>query len=200
MKKTLTINLAGMVYHIDEDAYYKLREYLDSLEKNLKHETDFKDIILDIEARVSELLNEKLNNNKQVVISSDIDSIIEILGEPEIISDDAGAYESSSVSRKRKTTGRLYRDTDNRMLAGVCSGLSALWNIDPSIIRIVFIVAALFGGSGLLAYIILWVILPEANTTAQKLEMRGEAVTIDNIKNFCKNEFENVKRTFKSKS
>jgi phage shock protein PspC (stress-responsive transcriptional regulator) len=198
MKKTLTINLAGMVYHIDEDAYQKLRNYLDSLEKKLKHEDDFKDIINDIEARISELLNEKLDGKRQVVIINDIDNVIEILGEPEVISNDDSSYESSGTYAK-KNYRRMYRDPDSRIIGGVCSGLAAYWNMDPTIVRVVFVVLVFLGGSGLLIYLILWLIMPEAQTTAQKLEMRGEAVTIDNIKNFFKDEYENVKKNFSSK-
>jgi phage shock protein PspC (stress-responsive transcriptional regulator) len=92
----------------------------------------------------------------------------------------------------------MYRDPDNRVIGGVCSGLAAYWNMDPAIIRVVFIVLVLIGGSGLLVYLILWIVMPEAQTTAQKLEMRGEAVTIDNIKDFFRDEFEQVKKNFKS--
>lgn len=198
MKKTLTINLAGMVYHIDEDAYQKLRSYLDSLEKKLKHEDDFKDIIMDIEARISELLNEKLDGKRQVVIMDDIKSVIVILGEPEVISSEDSSFESTG-NYSRKSYRRMYRDPDSRIFGGVCSGLAAYWNMDPVIIRVVFVVLAIVGGSGLLIYLILWIIMPEAQTTAQKLEMRGEAVTIDNIKKFFRDEYENVKRNFQSK-
>lgn len=198
MKKTLTINLAGMVYHIDEDAYQKLRSYLDSLEKKLKHEPDFKDIILDIEARVAELLNEILDGKRQVVIIEDIENIIEILGEPEVISSEDASFESSG-NYSRRSYRRMYRDPDDQIIGGVCSGLAAYWNMDPTIIRVIFVVLAIVGGSGLLIYLILWIIMPEAQTTAQKLEMRGEAVTIDNIKKFFKDEYENVKKNFSSK-
>lgn len=198
MKKTLTINLAGMVYHIDEDAYQKLRSYLDSLEKKLKHEADFKDIILDIEARIAELLNEKLDGKRQVVIITDIENIVEILGEPEVISSEDASFESSGTYSRRNYR-RMYRDPDDQVLGGVCSGLAAYWNMDPTIVRVIFVALVIVGGSGLLIYLILWIIMPEAQSTAQKLEMRGEAVTIDNIKKFFKDEYENVKKNFSSK-
>ncbi len=198
MKKTLTVNLAGMVYHIDEDAYQKLKNYLDQLEKNLKKESDFKDIILDIEARISELFNERLEGKRQVITLKDINQVIEILGEPEVISNGENSFETGP-SNSKKTYRRMYRDSDNRVFGGVCSGLAAYWNMDPTIMRVIFVVLVLIGGSGVLIYLILWIIMPEAQTTAQKLEMRGEPVTIDSIKNFFKDEFENVKRNFNKK-
>ena len=93
----------------------------------------------------------------------------------------------------------MYRDPDNRMISGVCSGLAAYWNLDPSMVRIVFVVFTILGGSGLIIYLILLIVLPEAQTTAQKLEMRGEAVTIESIKNFFAEEFNNVKNSFNKK-
>jgi phage shock protein PspC (stress-responsive transcriptional regulator) len=200
MKKTFTINLAGAVYHIDEDAYASLKNYLDALENKFRQEPDVKDLISDIEARISELLTEKLGNKRQVVIQSDIDYLIETLGSPDIISGD----ESGSTAEGAKTFThkyrRMYRDPDNRMIGGVCSGLSAYWNIDQVILRVIFVVLVFAGFSGALIYIILWIVMPEALTTAQKLEMRGEAVTIENIKKLIKDEFEQVKSSFKRKS
>lgn len=200
MKKTLTVNLAGIVYHIDEDAYQKLSKYLGSLEKKLSNEPDVKDILTDIEARIGELLNERLGNVRQVVVLEDITFIIDVLGEPELITDEGAApYDSPHSGHYKRKARRIYRDPDDRFLAGVCSGLAAYWNIDPAIVRIGFVVLVLLGGSGLLIYLILWIVIPEAQTTAQKLEMRGEPVNIDNIKNFFKDEFENVKRNFRSR-
>ncbi len=88
----------------------------------------------------------------------------------------------------------MYRDPDNRILGGVCAGMGAYWGADPLIIRIIFVVATLIFLSGAIIYLILWVVLPEAKTTAQKLEMRGEPVTISNIGKAVKEEFENIKK------
>ncbi len=197
MKKTLTINLAGMVYHIDEDAYAKLRVFLEKLDKKLKNEVNKKEIISDIEARIAELLNERLNGNRQVVILADIDYIVDTIGDPDVIFSDSFTSESEQQNFYKKKYRRMYRDPDNRVIAGVCSGLAAYWHLDPTIVRIVFVALAFFGGGGLIIYLILLIVLPEAQTTAQKLEMRGEPVTIESIKNFFTEEFENVKQTFK---
>lgn len=93
----------------------------------------------------------------------------------------------------------MYRDPDNRIIGGVCSGLASYWHIDPAIVRIIFVILAIFGMAGVLIYLILWIVLPEAGTVAQKLEMRGEAVNFSNIGDFFREEFENVKRSFKKK-
>lgn len=197
MKKTLTINLAGLVYYIDEDAYIKLNNYLSALQKKFKNEADLNDIISDIEARIAELLTERLGNKKQVVTLEDVQYTIEIMGDPDTISDEESSFEPEPKLSSKKAYRRIYRDPDNRILGGVCSGLGAYWNIDAVIIRIIFIVLVLLVGSGIFIYLVLWFIIPEAQTTAQKLEMRGEAVTVDSIKDFIKEEFENVKKSFK---
>jgi phage shock protein PspC (stress-responsive transcriptional regulator) len=199
MKKTLTINLAGRVYHIDEDAYVRLKTFLDTLEKKFKSEPGKKEIIADIEARIAELLNEKLNNNRQVVTNSDIDYVIEILGDPEVIFENNEETEPAYSRSYERQYRRMYRDADDRIIGGVCAGLAAYWNLDPVLVRVIFIALTILGGSGVLIYLILLIILPEAQTTAQKLEMRGEAVTIESIKNFFTEEFNNVKNSFSKK-
>jgi phage shock protein PspC (stress-responsive transcriptional regulator) len=199
MKKTLTINLAGAVYHIDEDAYSSLKNYIDALENKFRQEPDVKDLIADIEARISEVLSERLGNKRHVVINSDIDFIIETLGSPEVISDTEPEPNSGDEKWNKHSSRRMYRDPDHRMIGGVCAGLATYWNIDPVILRVIFVILVFAGFSGVLIYIIFWIVMPEAITTAQKLEMRGEAVTIENIKNSIKNEFEQVKNNFKRK-
>ena len=186
-----------MVYHIDEDAFTRLKAFLAALEQKMKNEPNRKEILTDIEARIAELLSEKINNQRQVVIYSDIDFIIETIGDPDIIFDESTDHSSSfSYNRSRKYR-RMYRDPDNQVIAGVCSGLAAYWNLDPTIMRIAFVAFTILGGSGLIVYIILLIVMPEAQTTAQKLEMRGKAVTIESIKNFFTDEFNNVKNSFK---
>ena len=202
MNKTETINLGGIVFHIDEDAYSSLKKYLEKLEKELgRSEVDPREVMTDIEARIAEILSERLSNVREVVILEDINFVIEIIGEPEIINEN-----DSDKKQKRNYTyyqqrrfRKMYRDPDNRIIGGVCSGLSAYMNIDPVFLRIIAIVLTIFGGSGLVIYIIFWIILPEANTPAQKLEMRGESITFENIKNFVTEEYENLKNSFNKK-
>ena len=91
----------------------------------------------------------------------------------------------------------MYRDPDTRILGGVCGGMGAYWHIDPIIVRVLFLIALFGFGIGFLLYILLWIVIPVAKTTAQKLEMRGEPVTVENIKRFVREEFGNVKKSMK---
>lgn len=205
MKTTITINLGGIVFHIDDDAYEMLHTYLLAIEKQFASEEERKEVMADIEVRLSELFTETLGQKRDVIMKEDVSKVIEIMGEPEAFIDEESANGSSgstkSSSRKssyhQKSTKRLYRDPDNRILGGVCGGLGAYFNVDPVIFRIVFILIALGMGSGIIIYIILWIAIPEAITTAQKLEMRGEAITIENIKKAVRDEFENVRKNMK---
>ena len=205
MKTTITINLGGLVFHIDDDAYEMLNTYLIAVEKQFVSEDDRNEIMSDIEARLSELFTEALGQKRDVIMKDDVLKAIKIMGEPEDFMDEETKKESAGSAgreskRKRmnyKSTKRLYRDPDNRIIGGVCGGLSAYFNTDPIVFRILFILISLGMGSGLIIYIILWIAIPEAATTAQRLEMRGEAITIENIKRAVREEFENVKRNMK---
>jgi len=197
MKKTLTINLGNQVFHIDEDAFNRLREYLDRIEGHFADKNERSDIISDIEMRIAELFGQRINQQKQVIIIQDVEEITRIMGDPVEISGGEQA-ETSDYAGSSKPK-RLYRDPDNRVLGGVCGGIGQYFKIDPLIIRIIFLVIFFGFGIGLLIYIILWIIVPEARTTAQKLEMRGDPVNASNIGNFVKDEFENVKRNFQWK-
>ncbi len=196
MKKTVSINLNGLLFNIDDDACKKLEEYISRIESHFSKQEDSHDIMNDIEARISELLNERLGNTKTVISIQDIEEIIKIMGEP---------YEFADTQEKQ-TTGsyysrhrRVYRDPDNRVLGGVCGGLGAYLSVDPVVIRIVFVIVFFGFGVGLLIYLLLWIVIPEAKTTAQKLEMRGDPVNASNLGNFMRNEFENVKNSFKGR-
>ncbi len=195
MKKTLTINLAGLVFHIDEDAYNKLKEYLENIESHISDENESREIIRDVEARIAEILTNKKKDNRQVVTLSDIDGIITVMGQPNDFAGDKEEEEKASHTFTQRNYRRMYRDPDHRIIGGVCSGLGAYWSIDPSLIRIVFIVLAIVGMAGILIYLILWIVLPEARTVAQKLEMRGEPVNVSSIRDFIKNEYNNVKNS-----
>ena len=196
MKKTLTINLAGLVYNIDEDAFYMLKDYLDSIEKKFGAGEESKDILNDIESRISEILNEKITHDRQVITIKDIEEIIRIMGRPSDYADEEFT-EEKEPSYSHSKSKRMYRNPDDRIIGGVCSGLAAYWHMDPSIVRVVFVLLTIFGLAGILIYLILWIVLPEAKTVAQKLEMRGEPVNISSIKDFVKREFDNVKKNFK---
>ncbi|OFX85314.1 MAG: hypothetical protein A2W99_14890 [Bacteroidetes bacterium GWF2_33_16] len=200
MKTTVTINLGGFIFHIDDDAYEVLHSYLIALERQFANETDNKEILSDIESRLAELFTESLGNKKDVISKEDVAKVISIMGEPQDFSTDNEQTNNQSTRKTMssyQTTKRLYRDPDNRVLGGVCGGLGAYFNSDPLLFRILFIIIFFGLGSGLIIYLILWIAVPEAATTAQKLEMRGEPITIDNIKKAVREEFETVKKNMK---
>jgi phage shock protein PspC (stress-responsive transcriptional regulator) len=198
MKKAISINLGGIIFSIDEDAYMSLKKYLDAIEATFSDKVEALDVMRDIEARIAELLSERISNSMQVITIADIDEIKNIMGAPEDISDDQSSEEKKTYHFR--TYRKMYRDPDDRIVAGVCRGIGAYWRIDPTIIRVLFILLTVFGFAGILLYLVLWIILPEAKTAAHKLEMRGEPVTLASIKEFMRNEFENIKRNFKTTS
>lgn len=196
MKVTLNINIGGYAFHIDEDAYHDLKAYLRSLELHFTGEESASEIMADIEVRMSELFRARLGTYRQVITIEDVREVIKIMGNPEdfVDQDTFSAKEKFTSS----STRRMYRDPDNRIVGGVAAGLAAYWHLDPIIPRIIFLALIFAGGLGIFAYLILWIVLPEARTTAQKIEMKGEPVNIHNIKESVKNEFERVRKNFKN--
>jgi len=195
MKITVSINLGGYSFNIDEDAYSELKRYLKNLELHFAGEESSSEILSDIETRMAELFRTKLTTYKQVITIADVNQVISVLGTPEDISDNEG----TSARDKFSSPGyhRMYRDPDHRLIGGVCSGIGAYWNIDPLIVRIIFVALTLAGGIGAMVYLILYIVLPVARTTAQKIEMKGEPVNIHNITESVKKEFNEVRRNMK---
>ncbi|MGE5428427.1 MAG: PspC domain-containing protein [Methylococcaceae bacterium] len=195
MKKTFTINISGNVFHIEEDAFDKLNMYLLSLNQYFSTQNGGQEIISDIESRIAELFHEKINEQQESVTTEWVDEVMHKMGKPEDFMGEEEAQDTQMGSERIKK--RLYRDTENRILGGVCYGLSAYLNIDPVILRILFILLV-FAGAGISAviYLILWVVVPKATTTAQRLEMRGEEPTITNIQKTIQEEVKEVKKSF----
>ena len=195
MKKTFTINIGGSVFHIEEDAFDKLQRYLLSLNQYFSTQSGGQEIISDIESRIAELFREKINDQQESVKAEWVDEVMHKMGKLEDFMENEEI--PGSEMKGEKIRKRLYRDTENRVLGGVCSGLSAYLNIDPVILRILFILL-FFAGAGISAviYLILWVVVPQATTTAQRLEMRGEEPTITNIQKTIQEEVKEVKKSF----
>jgi phage shock protein PspC (stress-responsive transcriptional regulator) len=201
MKKAIKINISGVIFHIDEDAYERLKAYLKSVELYFNTKDGGKEIVGDIESRMAELFQSKVSDQKEVITLADVIEVTEIMGDPSVFVDEAEEDEADTAQTKktsRRGTKRLYRDPDNAVLGGVCSGIGAYFAIDPVIVRILFAVLFIAGyGVWGLVYIILWIAIPKAVSIAQKLEMRGEHVTISNIEKTVKQEYEDVKANFK---
>jgi len=200
MNKTVNINLGGMFFHIDEDAYQKLTRYFDAIKRSLSKSSGQEEIIKDIEMRVSELLTEKQKSEKHVVTLREVDEVITVMGQPEdyIIEDDGPNTSSTTDYSAPRTTKKLYRDKENGMIGGVCTGLGHYFGVEAVWVKLLLLILFIFYGVGFWAYIILWIVTPEAVTTTEKLEMTGEPVTISNIEKKVREEFESVSGKFKN--
>jgi len=191
MKITVSINLGGYSFNIDEDAYSELKRYLKNLELHFAGEESSSEILSDIEARMAELFRIKLTGYKQVINIDDVRQVISVLGTPEDISDTEGPTARDKFSSPGYH--RMYRDTDHRVIGGVCAGMAAYWDIELWLVRLIFFVLLMMG-VGILIYLILYIVLPEAKTTAEKIEMKGNPVNIHNIKDSVKKEFDTVRK------
>ncbi|HIA13146.1 MAG TPA: PspC domain-containing protein [Flavobacteriales bacterium] len=203
MKKTVTINLSGIIFHIDEDAHDKLNAYLNKIKGYFGDSESKDEIMADIEARIAEMLQEKIGKGKEVISTEDVDQVISVMGKPEDYVDadstpppDATTEDERSADDYGYTRKRVFRDPDNNVLGGVCGGIAAYFNFDPIWLRIVFAVSFFFFGSGFLLYVLLWLVIPKAHTTAEKLEMKGERVNVSNIEKSIKEELDNLKKKF----
>ncbi len=267
MKKNISINISGIIFHIEEDGYETLRKYLDAVNKYFAAFDDNSEILADIEGRIAEIFLSRLNDGKQVITSEDVNSLIATMGS---VSDfkaaeeqefAGGSEQTKNESRERASTAsaaankKLYRDFNRKILGGVCAGLGQYFNVDPvwprlffallvlassgaflivyivlwivlpvstevvedeptmkkmyrdpdkkvlggvasgvaaflgadlAIVRVAFVLLAIFGGVGLILYIILWIVLPEAKTITEKMKMQGEPVTLSNIESTVK--------------
>ena len=198
MKKTITINISGSVFHIEDDAFDKLQGYLQQLIRYFSVQNGGQEILQDIESRIAELLLEKIKEGKEAITSEWVNEVIARMGKPE----DFGDQEESASSTRPKMKSernkkRLYRDDENRVLGGVCSGLGVYLNIDPVFIRILFVLLVFVGvGISAIIYLILWIVVPKAKTTTQRLEMKGEEATISNIQKTIQEEVSDVKKRF----
>ena len=197
MNKTISINLGGFFFHIDEDAYQKLSRYFDAVKRSLAPDGR-EEIMKDIESRIAELFQERIKNDKQVIGLIEIDAVIGIMGQPEDykIDDEKTSYQSntstSSSSNYYYPSKRLFRDKENGMLGGVMAGLGHYLGIDALWLRIIMVILFFGFGTGLFVYIVLWVLVPEAITTTQKLEMRGEPINISNIERKVKEGIDDI--------
>lgn len=192
MKKTYTINLSGKVFHIDEDAFEKLQAYINILKNHYTKEEDGTEIMYDIESRIAELFMQYQKEKfRESIILEDVEKAITTMGRPADIIDD----EEEAKEFKGKPKHKLYRDPDHMVLGGVASGLASYWGISMILIRICFLLFSLYYGIFILLYIVLWIIIPKAKNSREKLEMKGKNINIPNIERSVKEEYQEVKKT-----
>ena len=196
MNKTVNINLGGEFFHIDEDAFIELKRYIDAVRGSLSHDDSIQEIISDIESRIAELFAELLPNAKSVVTMNQVMSVIEIMGQPEEFDMDDRA---NANQHSRPTAKELYRDQDNKYIAGVASGLGHYLGIDTVWIRVIWLLLTIFSsGSFVLIYVLFWILVPAALSTSQKLKMKGQPINISNIEQRFKEGYTNISDSVKS--
>lgn len=205
MNRTRQIVVDRRSFHIDEEGYQILSNYLKTLEAHYKSLSYGKEIVEDIEARISELFSAKSKGNQFVITIQIVNDVLATIGSPEDIDGDMDARTETENEQppiaqpnapQRK---RFFRDPEDKKLGGVCSGIAHYLNADVAFVRIAaaILIFVTFGYSVLL-YLILWILTPLAYTTAQRLEMRGENVTIKNIQESMEHEFEKLRNKFGS--
>ena len=187
MKKNITINLFGSLYAIDEDAYTLLDSYLNSIKEHFGPGADNQEIVQDIESRIAELLQELKQQGHAAISIEHIQDIITRIGNPDDIDGgDVGTDSHGQGNDAAAGTGnrgkRMYRDENDKMAGGVASGMAQFLGIDPTYMRLIFVILFFVSMSTVsVVYTILWVILPPARTAEDRLRMRGEPVNIKNI-------------------
>jgi phage shock protein PspC (stress-responsive transcriptional regulator) len=200
MKRTLNINIGNSIIHIEEDAFELLTNYLIEVKQHFGKSADDFEIVSDIENRIAEMFSEMLlAQQKQVIELEDVQVVIGLMGSVkdfEDQSDDepAAAHIPYTTFGERK----IYRDIEEGMVAGVCSGLSHYLKMDVSILRVLAVMSVLLGGSGLIAYLILWVSIPKAVSRSEKMAMRGEAVNLQGFKRNFEEELASLKQNFQN--
>jgi phage shock protein PspC (stress-responsive transcriptional regulator) len=191
MNKVITINLGGTAYQLEETGYDALRTYLEAAGGRLRHNPDREEILSDIEASIGEKFRGRLSAHKNVVTASEVSAVLAEMGP---IEDDSAAHASSTSSAKSAAEGqpetaraseagargpvkRLYRIYDGAMVSGVCNGIGAYFGIDPTIVRVLFVLLALAWGAGAFAYLVLVIVVPVAQSPEEKAASAGEPFT-----------------------
>ncbi|PKM91733.1 hypothetical protein CVU82_00820 [Candidatus Falkowbacteria bacterium HGW-Falkowbacteria-1] len=209
MKKTIPVTLSNFAYILDEDAYKKLNEYIEGIRSHFsitdsKETTD--EIIGDIESSIAEKFSSKLNDSKQVISIEDVVELVKLMGSVEDIAGDRedvrdkigeSNYNKNEEKTEKGKKKRLFRDTDDVIIAGVASGLASYFGVDSVFVRLLFFVSMFFGGAGVVIYVILWLVVPKAKTSTQKLEMQGDSVTLKQLEKLAREkteEFKNIDR------
>lgn len=189
MEKAINITINGQVFYIEENGYEKLSEYLDSVKEHFSSMDE--EIVKDIESRIAEKFASKISSKKEVITTKDVESVIKSMGSVSDMDDFEDTEQPKKKEKKNKK--RLMRDSDNAVIAGVSSGIAAYFDIDPILVRLVFAFSLLLGGTGIVAYIIMWLVMPEAKNASDKLEMRGEHVTLKKIEKEVKKKAEEMR-------
>ena len=201
MKKTFNINIVGYPFTIDEDAYALLNDYLKTIEHAFRKVDGSAELINDIESRIAELLLQSSEDGSAIITLADVEQVIARVGKPEEFVDDEtitiqnenGDTETINVDTENETpppyipnppytVKRLYRDPQNAMLGGVCSGIAWYLGWDVTWVRLLLVALTIVSYATMaVVYLVLWIVVPEARTPLQRMQMMGEQPTMENI-------------------
>lgn len=203
MNKTIIININSIVFHIEEDAYETLRSYMIEIKRHFSQSEDSGEILQDIENRIAEMFTERIQvGRKEVISSADVDEVIAQMGrvsdfeDQEEINEPTFAAAAKDEPKRILSEKKLMRNPDDKVIGGVCSGLGYYFGIQAKWIRVIFLLFFLFGGSGVLLYVVLWIVMPMAATRADRMSMRGEEPNLQNFKKNFEEELEGYKDEF----
>ncbi len=201
MKKIVNISLSGRGFSVDEDAYVALKNYLSVFKNKIANELQWKEVMDDVERRISELFTEKLGNGyKDVVNINMVNEVIMQLGLPDgseyNFSTAEESYGEAGTTDSREPNGFgqnvdrtakkvLYRNPDDTKIGGVCSGLALYIGVDTTLLRVIFLVLLILGSSGFWIYLIFWIVVPKAITPLEKCQMYGLPVNAENLSKFA---------------
>lgn len=187
MEKTIIINIGNTIIHIEESAYELLKVYLNEVKQHFVNHADDLEIVTDIENRIAELLTEQLEEQKKQVVSSvDVNAVIAQMGRVQDFDtvEENDEEPVANTNYQFQAEKKLYRDMDERVIAGVCAGIAHYVNTDAKWIRVAALLTLFLGGAGFLIYAILWIIMPKAKSRIERMEMKGEPA---NLQGFQKN-------------
>lgn len=185
MKKVVNVSLGGRNFILNEDAYTRLQDYLSRFKNRLTvPEYQKAEVMEEIEGRIAELFFQEVGEGSRVVTLEMAQQVASVLGMPDGSAE--GGFAGTGTSAGATASRRLYRDVDNKSLAGVCSGLAHHFDVDVTLIRIIMLLALIFGSAGFWIYVILWIAVPKADTPAKKCEMHGLPPTAENLSAFAR--------------
>ena len=182
MKKTVTVNIGGIVFHIEETAYEQLQSYLSNIKSYFTLSDGRDEIMQDIETRIAEMFSEKISNSRMVVTDADVEEVMKQLGKPSEVAGADDQTTSTENNNQERAEKKLFRDPDDKIVGGVCSGVAHYFGIQPLWLRLLLVFSVIYFGVGFLLYIILWIVIPKANNASDKLSMKGKPINLDNIK------------------
>lgn len=196
MKRTQQVNIGRISFFIDEDAYQRLQEYLGGIEQYYQTSEEGAEILADIELRMAEILQERVSRVRQSISLADVEEVIGTMGEPEEFDEDNTRKKASNFNTKnykQMERRRIFRNADDKILGGVCAGLAAYIGIKANIVRAIFVVATFIAGSSVVLYGLLWVFVPEARTTSERIEMQGAPLDMNEVEATVRSRFQRIR-------